>query len=272
MVPLDDLEDHIESVEYLARSPSRLQVLDLIHDGSQSRSELDEQVDVSRVTLGRVLSNFENRGWIRRMNGEYETTPEGEYIASELSKLLRNIGTLDHLDGAMDWLPIERFDFDLTCLRDAEVATADWSDHTAQIQRVADVIDGASRIAATASGVSRDVADSIWEATTTGNATVELIIDGTALSIIQTDPELARKHREMIANGDTEILHYDGADTPLLMVSVCDDTVILCGHDDDGPPPGTLESTHETVRNWAESYIDSVRGDSTQLTPDAFSD
>lgn len=237
MASLENLDTELKPVEYLARSPSRFRVLHTINEGPQTRQNLKELSDISRVTLSRMLSKFEDLGWIEQTNGEYEITPEGSYVATELVKLLRNMTTLNQLDGAMDWLPVTEFDFDLSCLNDATVTTSDWGDHTAQIRRVADVIRGSERIIATASGVSREVVEAIWHETVNSDAYFEGLLDNTAIDIVTDDPELRRQHREMLERGNTDLLRYEGDAVPLLMVSICDDIVILCGHDEDGPPP-----------------------------------
>lgn len=272
MASLDNLEAQIEPVEYLARSPSRLTVLQSINEERRSRRELKELTDISRVTLSRVLSNFEERGWIARTSGDYEITAEGAFVATELTRLIGNMRTLEHLDGAMAWLPVEAFDFDLACLANADVATADWGNHTAQIRAVADTIYGADRIVATASGVSHDVVAALRDVTVDGDASLEVMFDDTAVDIVAGDPELRQLHREMLDSGDVDVLRYDGDRVPLLMLTVCDDTVILCGHDEDGPPPGTLETTDETVRAWAEGYFDSIREESSPIDPAVFDD
>lgn len=261
----------IEALDYLSRSPSRVTVLEALHEAPRTQPELRELTDVSRVTLSRVLANFEGRGWVERTDGRYVTTPEGGYVASEVTRLLSNLDMVDSLDGAMAWLPTEHFDFDLACLRDADVATSSWGDHTAQIRRVATVIEDAGCIRATASGVSREVVDAICVAAVEGDASFDCVYDATALDIVRSDAGLRRQHRELLESGNADILRYVGDQSRLLMVMTCDDTVLLCGHDEDGPPPGTLESTDERVYAWAEGYIDSVRADTQPLDADAFS-
>lgn len=268
----EDIESEVEPVEYLTRSPSRLKVLTLIDETPRSRRELRDSTDISRVTLSRVLSNFEDRGWIERTNGEYEVTPEGSYIATELDRLLGNITTLQELDGAMAWLPVAEFDFDLACLGDATVTTAAWEDHTAQIRRVADTITGSDRIVATGSGISRDVLEAIWQATVNGDASFVGLLDDTALDIAKSDPELRRRVRDIAASENADVRRYEGDETPLLMVSICDDTVVLCDHEQDGPPSGTLETTNATVRAWAESYVEAIERDSAPVDPERFED
>lgn len=259
-----DLETSIEPVEYLARSPSRLTVLHALDEEPRDREELMALTDVSRVTLSRFLGNFEERGWIERTDGEYRTTAAGSFVVAEMTRLLANLESLESLDGVIEWLPVDRFDFDLGRLRDAEVTTASWRDHTAQMRRVVDAIRGADRIRATASGTSRDVVDALWEATVRGNTSLAAVFDGTAVSVIRDDPELLAAVREMAEHG-ARFARYEGPEAPLVMSMTCDDTVLLCGHDMDGPPPGTLETTDERVRAWAATYFETVRSGASGL-------
>jgi hypothetical protein len=39
----------------------------------------------------------------------------------------------------------------------------------------------------------------------------------------------------------------------------------MCGHDEDGPAPGPVETDDLAVRSWAASYFDSVRDDAACL-------
>lgn len=270
MPTIDDIEVHLEPVEYLVRSPARITVLRAVDEAPLERHELRDLTDVSRVTLSRVLSSFEDRGWIERSDGRYATTVEGSFVAGEITGLLEDVRTLESLDGAMRWLPVEAFEFDLRHLADADVTTASWADHTGQIRRVVQVASGSERIRGTASGVSRDVVDAIHEAVVEGDATFEGIYDVTAVDIVADDPGLRGKHRDLQETGDASLSRYEGPEEPLIMVMVCDDTVLLCGHDEDGPPPGTLESTNDRVRDWAEAYIDSVGADARPIDPEVW--
>lgn len=261
---VENIEGQLETVEFLSRSPARVKVLDAIQEESRTRRELKGLTDVSRVTLSRILANFEDRGWINRTNGKYEINPEGEFVATELTQLLENMEMAEELDGAMQWLPIKEFDFDLCRLRDGKVTTADWGDHTAQIRRVADIIRGSDRIIGTASGVSRDVLNAVWETTVKDDSSFEGILDTTALDIVSSDPEIEKQFLDVMETG-AEIHRYEGDKEPLIMLMICDDTVILCGHDQDGPPPGMFETTDERIRSWAESYFRSIRKDSVEM-------
>lgn len=144
----------LDDVEFLVRSTNRLDVLDAIRTAPRSRDELREDTDVSRVTLSRILADFEDRRWIARRNGHYESTPEGTVVAAEVGRLFGNLAAVDALGPTLRWLPTERFDFELGRLAGAEVMVPDGHDLTAQIRWVSGRIAEANRVRAVATWVA----------------------------------------------------------------------------------------------------------------------
>lgn len=70
-----------------------------------------------------MLADFAERDWITHWNDQYQPTPEGAFVASEVERLLENMETAVKLDGALGWLPTDEFEFDLRRLRDAEITS-----------------------------------------------------------------------------------------------------------------------------------------------------
>lgn len=83
----EDGEGALETVAYLARSESRVAVLESVRDGPHTREELLETTDASRVTLDRVLGEFEDRGWAERTDEGYVPTREGEFVTGAFADL-----------------------------------------------------------------------------------------------------------------------------------------------------------------------------------------
>lgn len=81
------MADPLETVDYLARSPHRGGLLTAFREAPQTRGELVASADASRVTVDRVLEDFETRGWVDRRDGQYRATPKGRYLAGELGRL-----------------------------------------------------------------------------------------------------------------------------------------------------------------------------------------
>lgn len=258
----------LDDVEFLSRSSSRAQVLDAVTDAPRTRHELRELTGSSRVTVNRILDDLEDRGWIVRDNGRAEPTAEGSFVAAEFSRLLENMDAAMELDGAMAWLPTDAFDFDLACLADAEVhRTSDWEDHTATISAIAEWVHETDRIRGTAIGFSHEVVGAIRDRTQAGETTFEAAIDEPTLAMIRHDAGLRDRFQDVLASDHGTLALYTG-DDPLHMVMAFDETVVICGHVDDGPPPGTVQTADPTVRAWADAYSDSVLAAATPITAD----
>lgn len=259
----------VEDVQFLSRSESRVTVLNAVTERARTRNELKELTDVSRFTLSRTLSDLEDRGWIERAGGQYEATGRGAVVAEEFESLLDNIGVAESLDGALEWLQVEKFDFDLARLESADVVTPTQSDHTAHIRRPAELFKRSDRVQTIATGIAPENVMALREATVEGDLDLSGIIDTASFEALAGNPELAAVIEEILRADHTELFRYDGEDT-LVMLIIGDDAVQMCGHDEDGPAPGTIESTDPEVRSWARSYFESIRPDATVVEPEMF--
>lgn len=267
IVVVDDIHmsSSLEDIEFLARSPHRVEVLDALSEAPRTRHELKERADVSRVTIRRLLSDLEERGWVEDLEGQYETTTRGRIVSQEFSRLQANLSVTEELSAALPWLPTEEFDFDLAYLRDADVRlSSSWENQQAIIRHAAELVDGTSTIEGTAIGFSHEVVAEIREGVVDGPTTFDVVIDEPCLRMIRNDSGL-RDHFEAILGSDAGSLRRYTGEAPLHMVVSFDDLVSICGHVDDGPPPGSLESTHPRVRSWAESYYDRARAQSDPI-------
>lgn len=259
----------LDDVEFLARSESRLKVLDLIRTAPRTRDDLKEATDVSRVTLSRILGELEDRDWIERTDHRYEATPRGAFVAAEFTQLLANMEAAEELDDVLWWLPTERLGVDLECLRDAEISVQSRSDHTAAIRQVAALVHDGDRVRGAATGVSREVIAAFRDLTVERDGSLELILEPTAVEIVRTDAGLRGRFRRVLDSDGATAYRYDG-EGPVVMLLFSDDAVSICGHDDQGPPPGSVQTTDPTVRSWAEGYFASLRADAQEIGVEAF--
>lgn len=258
----------LEDVEFLARSASRVVVLDSLREAPRTRDELTAVTDVSRTTLSRMLADFEDRGWLIRRNGRFESTAEGRFVASEVTRLLENMETAEQLNGTLAWLPTESFEFDLRSLRDAEVVTLRWND-PASMRLLAEHLKGASRVRSIATAVSREVVDILHLLTVEGDASYEGILTPNAIEVVRAHPELRGQLREILESDGTTV--YRSAGEPsLAMVMLIDDRAAVCNHGSGGPQMEAVLSDDEAFRSWVESYFESVREDAVELEADTF--
>lgn len=183
--------------------------------------------------------------------------------------MLANIDAAEDMDDVLWWLPTERLGFDLECLRDAQISVQSQSDHTAAIRQVAALVHNGDQVRGIATGVSREVIEAFHDLIIDRNGTLDLILEPMAIDIVRTDAGLRQQFREVLDSEGATVYRYDG-DDPVVMILFNDDTVSICGHDEQGPPPGTLQTTDATVRSWAEGYFESIRTEAEPIGVEAF--
>ena len=99
----------LDDVDFLTRSEHRVTVLEALADEPHEYTELKDLTGVSRVTLGRLLAQFEEKRWIVE-NEQYKITPVGEIIASDLLTLLETTELAQELQDVIQWLPTAAMD------------------------------------------------------------------------------------------------------------------------------------------------------------------
>lgn len=260
--------DVLDEVEFLVRSANRLDLLAAIRDRPRTRRELRAVTDSSRVTLSRILGDLEDRGWIERVDGRYEPTPEGSVVAREVARLFDNLGTVENLGETLRWLPVEAFDFELARLADATVVTPTERDLTAPITRTARRVREARRVRNVATGVSAEVIDA-YLADAEWDRSCESVLHARVFDFVEGDPNLCRKLAELVAVDHVSVYRYDGEEPPV-MLTVCDDVVVLCGRSDSRSSPEGVETDDPAVRAWATDAFESYRENAEPVDTGAF--
>lgn len=266
---IETAEGPPEPLDFLVGSWNRFEVLNALGTTPRTRDELRGITGVSRSTLSRILSDLTDRGWIHRYNDEYEATPKGAIVASEIKGFVDNIETAEELDVALEWLPPEMLGFDLANLADATVLTPTPEDHTNPIRRLVEHISSTTEMRIVATGVTHEAVDAICRAGIAGDLTLQCVLDEAAFSGIRTDPDFRGMFQEMIESGHCKAYRYVG-ENDLLDINVVDDAVMICGHSDDGPPPGVIITSDDTVQTWAAVTFEKRRDESVPLDADAF--
>lgn len=256
----------LDTIEYLARSEHRVEVLDAIRSKPRTREEIRSLADASRVTVGRIIADLEERGWIVRTGQRYEATPRGEFVAAEFTRLMRNLESFESLPPVVEWIPGAQPTFDLCHLADATVVSADESDLIAPIRRALDLIARSENLRIIANSASREFAEATRDAVESGQ-THALIVPPETVDAMRGDPDLHAATREVLESGRATLLQYDG-DDDLPVVQIGDETVALCS----GDHRTMVETDDESVYEWAESYFASLRSDATPVSLEAFAD
>lgn len=265
--PLDD-------VAFLTRSENRIRLLELLATNPRDRAELRSELDVSRVTLGQMLGEFEDREWITQSDNQYTISPFGALMAEEVTSLLDTTATLQKLRGTMRWLPTEEIDIALRQFSDANVTVPTPGDPNAPARRAAEIHRGATeRIKAIIYAVTPWPIQIDWEKTKEGSQSFDAIFWADAIETIAADTEMSRWMRDLVESGQN-IYRYEGnrgLSQPYDLVLV-DEIVIIVLSDDRNTEVALIDTDNEVVRSWAEDTFEAYQREATPIDLDVFAE
>lgn len=248
----------LEDIEFLARSAHRVTVLDALALGPQQRGELRDETGASDPTIGRILGDFEARGWVRRDGHEYVLTHPGAFVAEHFASLLERMSTERRLRDVWRLLPSTLPGFDLDLLSDAVVTTIKPGDPYAPANRCASFYPTTDRVrgfdaALTAPHTYESLAELVH-----GGLDAEFVIPpGLSANLQASYPEA---HRAVTASDNLTSWWND--DLPLCRVVVFDDRVGVGGYDpDSGVLAVYVDTDAPELREWAVSTFERFRSE-----------
>ena len=256
----------LDDIDFLTRSEHRVTVLEALADEPHEYAELKDLTGVSRVTLGRLLAQFEEKRWIVEKE-QYEITPVGKIIASDLRILLETTELAQELQDVIQWLPAEIMDFDLRRLSDARVATVTNNEPYKPIERAYALCEPASRSRYVGNGTSVGFARMAADKIPSGDDQFAVVFSPSAIDAIGESPKSAALHQEMIEHG-WDIYEYET--TLSISMGVYDGTVLMLLIDTNGTEQGFIESDDPVVRTWAEDTFDQYKKEATAVSSDVF--
>lgn len=259
--PLDD-------VAYLARSEHRAEVIETLTPDGWTRRKLHEETGISQPTLGRILSGFEDRGWITENgteNGrEYALTPLGQLLTEEFDTLLDTVRTIRQLREVGEHLPFEEMGFDPSLLRDAKITTARPDDALAHMRRQDDVAEQSDHVRTLCSSFSPSAVQAQRDRILGGEQTGEAIVAGDALDTLTADDELVTWLADLIESDRVTMYRYN--EPVPVMLSLFDDAAGIIPLDDDGLPYGAfIETENEEIRTWVGDTLDEYREEAERI-------
>lgn len=249
----------LETLEYLAASENRVQVLSKLSDGPATRRDLQTATDASRSTVARILGETQDRGWVEASGDDYRLTPLGEAIVSDFLTYLASVEGVHHLGDLVNHLPPPLRDVDFAALRDAEVIESKPDNPAAPFTRALDIFEAASTYRGLTHTSLPDHLNVLRERTLAGELEFEHIFERSFVDTIRADPE-RRERWEPLEN---RFLVYD--DVVPINLHLVDGTVLVWLGRDRGDVVGLLESENPAVVDWAESLYADYRTDAEPL-------
>lgn len=252
---MSDGRSPIDQIAFLSRSESRVRVLEQLRsNGPMTQREFREQLDTSRSTVARTLSQLEEHGWLSQTGDTYTLTPTGRLVSEQFLSLVESLRMAEELAPFLDWFPYAEYPLDLDCLTDAEITPSTDADPYAPGRKQTEFIDEQESIRFFLPSIELEGARTAHEQIMDGDLSAEFVVSAAVADRIVTG-EFATLFRAEIETGRMEIYAVDG-NLPFYLGLGEDATVQLGVEDGDGFPRALLEVENESLRMWAEGVYD----------------
>ena len=262
----------LEDIDWLTRSTNRVELLELLADQPHSRSDLQEAVGVTRVTMNRMIEDFEERGWVNDPDREPRITSCGRLVLDNFEPLREAAATSQKLSSIQQYLPTDKFDFALSRLGDAEITYSSQFDILAPVERSAEIAVGADRLRVVGNApdsVHLQKASTLYE-DGEGPHSVERVFTSGGLDTIAAKPELSQRLRNIAALDDVECTYFRYDEALSYGLQIADETVVLELFDGQGVIPAVIVTDDETILAWAKERFERYKQASRLLDPADF--
>ena len=257
----------LDDIAFLARSTSRVRVLETLAEGPRDRAELQAATGIPRATVGRIVTEFEARGWVTHDGRQYTTSPLGEFLVAEFQSLVDGVTTMQKLRGVIEWLPTDEFDFSLERFADAEITLPQPSATTAPVERAAELVEAGDEVSILAFGSAPSVVEAGWRTAVRGTDSFEVVFAAETLDVLSAAPDVGTWLCDLAACERGSVRRYEGV-VPYNL-AVIDGTANFALVNEQGAPAALIESSDELIRSWAVSTIQRYLREAEPLDPDA---
>jgi predicted transcriptional regulator len=260
------MESALEEIEFLALSPNRVETLRRLAESPHTRRELVEATGASQPTLGRILSDFEERSWIERDGSDYRATVTGRLVSEGFDDLLDILAADADLRPVVEWLPSDAITFDLRHLTDATITTPTRVRPNAPVQRAVDLLSDAETVRVVSYALNEQSLDVIADRTAAGEQTFEGVVSAEAVDALADDSQLRGRLRDLLRAADAEMRVV--AEPIPVAATVADGVVHLFLRDDSGILRASVDVASPDVRAWADDLFARYWADADSLTLD----
>ncbi|MCU4751373.1 hypothetical protein OB919_05155 [Halobacteria archaeon AArc-curdl1] len=257
-----------QDIAFLANSENRVALLRCLTGGRHARDGLITKVGVSRVTLGRILDECDDRNWITQEGQVCTITPLGSWVLEEYEAFSEMMAAERRVREVFQWFPDEEYGFHIRHLADAKITAVSRANASAPLSQHVRLFENGGEFWSFSFAITLLFLKTCWRHVMNEDITFEWVFTPQVLDVLKNDPELARHSREMLESGRVEYRHYEGTITYIVLGS--EKTVNLRLADKEGSPTALIESDIDAVREWAESTFDRYWADATPVGTDAF--
>lgn len=249
------MNEVLEEVEFLTRSPHRVEILTALADSPRDRSALKTRTGASASTISRTLRAFEDRHWIERIDHGYEATQLGSFVADTIRETLDRLETERKL--RPEWRTLPDPAISLEAVVGATITSATVDDPYRPINRFVTLLEETTtlRFVGFELGLVEPCIEELCNLIIDGMDAIIIDQPAVASYIRSTYPVLSQRTLE--TGNLTVFLHEE---LPPCGLSLFDHRVALCFYvSDTGTVRTLLDSDAPAVYQWAEGIFEAVR-------------
>ena len=255
----------LDDIEFLARSDHRVGVLDALADRPRDRDELRAATGASSPTMGRILTDFEDRRWITRNGRVYELTRLGEFVTERFTDLRSAMETERKLRDVVPWLPREMEGFTVDMFADAVVSYPGPGYPYEPVERVTELIEGTETMRGFGTTVVKSSnLEAACRAILDGMEFEFIYSPGVLETIVAWNPTTVAE--TSACENCTTLLHDSLPDGDWCGLGIYDDRVGICCHDiETGMLKAVVDTDSSEALAWAETIYEQYRDEARLL-------
>jgi len=242
----------------------RIDILEAVHETQRKRTKLQRDLDQSRSTVYRALSQLEEANLVTERDGVYELTTFGSLLFGEYREFRQKVSSLwearELFETARD---VEQI-FDPAVIYDADIHLVDECAPTYLYNRIADEIADANKVRGVARTVSEPIVNSYVTNCCHGDLTGDLVYTEPAFEFLQTEFE---DEFRQLAQSDQFTCHSvsENVSFELLMFEEPLTKITIAIYDQTGVVRGTIATSHQRVLDWAETTYEHFREQASEV-------
>lgn len=257
------MSDELETVEFLARSDTRVTILhELAETEHLTRAAFRQRLDASRTTVQRNLEALVDHGLVRKDGRHYSLAAGSDHVLDRFLDLLETVKDVQQLQPFLEYVDTDELDIEVSRLGDADLYTPRAGDPYAMINRHVDRLDEANEVRSLLPFTGLHATEAAHERIVDHGVRGELVVVPAIVDTYRTQPEYRDLFEDLADLDRFEISEYDGR-LPF-SITLVDETVQLIAAEGN-EPRAMLESDDPALHRRAESMFEEYKRQATPI-------
>lgn len=253
----------LDDIRFIADSRHRVVAMSELVDGPRSRADLRGVTGASSATVGRLLGDFERRGWLTPDGTQYALTPLGRFVAEEFADFYTKLQVARDLRELLSDLPLDVMGFGIECLADASVTRSTPDNPLAMASRIREYEHDSAESLSLTDFFPEPCIDGRHDAVVNGSQTFEAVFSPGVIEAAMASPS-AEKFVELVTAEGSSVSVYDGEIEPPVLLN--DGLACLVVRNDQKTSVGLIETDDERVVSWVRDRFEAHRDAATPVT------